>query len=115
VQTLLPVMLTHVAQGRLSLERLVDLTSAGPQRVFQLAGKGLMAEGYDADFTIVDLKAERTITNAQQATRSGWTPFDGMVAQGWPIATIIRGQTVMRDGELLAPSQGRAIRFQATA
>lgn len=114
VQTLTPVMLTHVAEGRLSLERFVDLTSAGPQRVFQLAGKGLMAVGYDADFTIVDLKARRTITNAQQATKSGWTPFDGMEAKGWPIATIVRGRTVMRDDEIIAPSTGEAIRFQAT-
>lgn len=113
VQTLVPIMLTHVSQGRLSLERFVDLTSAGPHRVFQLAGKGLMAEGYDADFTIVDLKARRTITNAEQATKSGWTPFDGMEAHGWPIATIIRGQTVMREGVLCSASSGAAIRFQA--
>jgi dihydroorotase len=114
VQTLVPVMLTHVAQGRLSLERFVDLTSAGPQRVFQLAGKGLMAEGYDADFTLVDLKARRVIANADQATKSGWTPFDGMEATGWPIATIIRGRTVMRDGQLVGPSGGAPIRFQDT-
>src|SRR6185437_10911298 len=63
VQTLLPVMLNHVAEGRLTLERLVDLTSAGAQRVFNIAGKGRMAEGWDADLTIVDLKAKRIIRN----------------------------------------------------
>ena len=99
----------------MSLERLVDLTSAGLQRVFQLAGKGLMAEGYDADFTLVDLEAQRVIANGDQATRSGWTPFDGMQAKGWPIATIARGRTVMRDGAIVLPSQGAAIRFQATS
>src|SRR3569833_1911524 len=61
VQTLVPVMLTHVAVGRLTLERSVDLTSAGAERVFGIAGKGRLAEGYDADLTIVDLKARRTI------------------------------------------------------
>jgi dihydroorotase len=114
VQTLVPVMLTHVAEGRLSLQRFVDLTSAGPQRVFQLAGKGRLALGYDADLTLVDLKARRTITNEEQATRSGWTPFAGLEARGWPMATIIRGQIVMRDGAIVAPSRGAPIRFLDT-
>jgi dihydroorotase len=114
VQTLLPVMLTHVAAGRLSLERLVDLTSAGAQRVFGTAGKGRMAVGYDGDLTIVDLKARRTLRHADMATRSGWTPFDGMEVTGWPKATIIRGRVVMRDDEIIAPSMGQPVRFQET-
>jgi len=114
VQTLVPVMLTHVAEGRLTLERFIDLTSAGPQRVFNIAGKGRLAVGYDADLTLVDLKARRTIRDEDQATRVGWTPFDGMEATGWPMATIIRGSVVMRDGEVTAPSQGRPIRFLET-
>ncbi|WP_293907223.1 dihydroorotase [Phenylobacterium sp.] len=114
VQTLLPVMLTHVAEGRLSLERLVDLTSHGANRIFDLADKGRLAVGYDADLTIVDLKARRTITHAQMATRSGWTPFDGMEAKGWPMATIIRGRVVMRDAEIVAPSLGQPVRFRET-
>ena len=111
VQTIVPVMLTHVAEGRLTLERFVDLTAHGPQRVFGLAEKGRLAVGYDADFTIVDLKARRTISNADMANRSGWTPFDGFEAKGWPMATVIRGTTVMRDGEVIAPGQGRPMRF----
>lgn len=110
VQTLVPVMLTHVAEGRLSLARFVDLTSAGPQRVFGIANKGRIALGYDADFTVVDLKARRTIRNEDQATRAGWTPFDGFEAKGWPMATIIRGAIAMRDGQA-APAQGAPIRF----
>ena len=111
VQTLVPVMLDHVAAGRLSLERFVDLTSAGPQRVFGLANKGRIAIGYDADFTIVDLQAKRTITNAQQACRVGWTPFADMPVTGWPIATIVRGVIVMRDDQLLGTAQGEPCRF----
>jgi dihydroorotase len=111
VQTLVAVMLTHVAEGRLTLERFVDLTSAGAQRIFGIAGKGRLAVGWDADLTLVDLNARRTIRHADMATRVGWTPFDGMEAKGWPMATIIRGQVVMRDGQLVAPSQGRPIRF----
>jgi dihydroorotase len=114
VQTLLPVMLTHVANGRLTLERLMDLTSHGAQRVFGIAGKGRMAEGYDADLTVVDLKAKRTITHAAMATRSGWTPFDGFEATGWPMATIVRGRVVMRDGEIVLPGAGKPVRFQET-
>ncbi|MBU1375066.1 MAG: dihydroorotase [Alphaproteobacteria bacterium] len=114
VQTLLPVMLTHVADGKLSLERLVDLTSHGAHRIFNLADKGRLAVGYDADLTIVDLKARRTITHDQMATRSGWTPFDGFEAKGWPKATIIRGRVVMRDDEIVAPSLGEPVRFLET-
>lgn len=114
VQTLLPVMLTHVAEARLSLERLVDLTSHGANRVFGLADKGRLAVGYDADLTVVDLKAERTIRHEDMATRVGWTPFDGFLAKGWPMATIIRGRTVMRDGEIIAPALGQPVRFAET-
>ncbi|MDB5471902.1 MAG: dihydroorotase [Caulobacter sp.] len=114
VQTLVPIMLNHVANGRLSLERFVDLTSHGPQRVFGIAGKGRLAEGYDADLTIVDLKASRILKHADMATRSAWTPFDGMQVTGWPMATIIRGRVVMREDEVVAPAQGEPVRFQET-
>jgi dihydroorotase len=114
VQTLVPVMLDHVAAGRLSLERFVDLTSAGPQRLFNLAGKGRIALGYDADLTIVDLAARRRIENSWIASRCGWTPFDGMTVTGWPRATVIRGRIVMRDDEALGPPAGAPLSFVDT-
>lgn len=114
VQTLVPVMLTHVAEGRLTLEQFVDLTSHGVNRVFGLADKGRMAVGYDGDFTIVDLKARRTITHDMMATRSGWTPFDGFEARGWPVATIVRGKVVMRDDEIVRRGEGEPVRFAET-
>ena len=114
VQTLVPIMLTHVADGKLTLERFVDLTSHGPNRVFGIAGKGRIAEGYDADFTIVDLKARRIIRHEDMATRSGWTPFDGFEAKGWPMATIIRGRVVMRDDEIVGRGLGEPVRFMET-
>jgi dihydroorotase len=114
VQTLVPVMLTHVAEGRMTLERFIDLTSAGAQRVFGTAGKGRMAEGYDADLTLVDLNARRVITHERQASRCGWTPFDGFEVRGWPMATIIRGRHVMQDGELIGTAHGRPVRFMET-
>lgn len=111
VQTLVPIMLDHVAQGRLSLQRFVDMTSAGPARLFQIAGKGRVAVGYDADFTVVDLKREMTITDEWIASRSQWTPYHGRKVTGWPIGTIVRGRRVMWEGELTGPSRGEAVRF----
>ncbi len=111
VQTLVPVMLNHVNAGRLSLERFVDLTSAGPARVFNIAGKGRIAAGYDADFTVVDLAETRTIRDDWIESRSGWTPYDGESVTGWPVMTIIRGRVVMRGGQLNGPPEGRPVRF----
>ena len=111
VQTLLPIMLEHVHHGRLSLERLVDLTSAGQARIFGIAGKGRIALGYDADFSIVDLKAERRIDNRWIASRANWTPYDGITVHGWPIATLIRGRVVMRDDQVIGTPGGKPMAF----
>jgi dihydroorotase len=112
VQTLVPVMLDHVNAGRLTLERFVDLTSAGPLRLFGIAGKGRIAAGYDADLTIVDLKRRETIRDAWIASRSAWTPYDGKTVTGWPVGTVIRGRRVMWEGELATPAGGEPVRFQ---
>lgn len=114
VQTLVPTMLDHVNAGRLSLERFVDLTAHGPNRIFGMAHKGRIALGYDADLTIVDMQAERVITNDWIASKAGWTPYDGKSVKGWPIGTIIRGRSVMWDDELVTPSGGQPVRFQET-
>ncbi len=112
VQTLVPVMLDHVNAGRLSLSRFVDLTSAGPLRIFGIAGKGRIAVGYDADLTIVDLKRRETIRDKWIASRSGWTPYDGVAVTGWPVGTVIRGRRVMWEGALVTPAGGEPVRFQ---
>jgi dihydroorotase len=111
VQTLVPVMLDHVNKGRLSLMRFVDMTSAGPARLFGIAGKGRIAVGYDADFTVVDLKRRVRIENRWIASRCGWTPYDGKDVLGWPVGTIVRGRRVMWEGELTMPGQGQPVRF----
>jgi dihydroorotase len=113
VQTMLPLMLNHVAEGRTTLARVIDLTSAGPQRVFGIIGKGRIAVGYDADFSVVDLKARWTIEESWLASRSGWSPFTGMALTGRPIGTIVRGQRVMWDGALADAAIGEPIRFEA--
>src|SRR5262249_21717762 len=114
VQTLVTILLDHVAAGRLTLERFIDLTSAGAARIFGIAGKGRITPGYDADFTLVDLKAKKKIENRWIASKCGWTPFDGIETTGWAIATIIRGRTVMRDGALVAEGLGEPVRFVET-
>jgi dihydroorotase len=114
VQTLLPLLLDHVANGRMSLQRLIELTSAGAQRIFGIVGKGRIAAGYDADFSIVDLKRQWTIEESWLASRAGWSPFTGMTLTGKPIGTIIRGQRVMWDGSLAETAIGAPIRFEAT-
>ncbi|RWN56017.1 dihydroorotase [Mesorhizobium sp.] len=111
VQTLVPIMLDHVNAGRLTLQRFVDLSSHGPQRIFGMARKGRIAAGYDADFTIVDLKRRETITNAQAGAKAGWTPYDGRQVTGWPVGTIVRGRRVMWEGEIVTPGQGSAVEF----
>ncbi len=114
VQTLVPVMLDHVAAGRLSLERFVDLTAHGPQRIFNIDRKGRMAVGYDGDLTVVDLKESRTITDEWIASKCGWTPYAGKTVTGWPKGTIVRGQTVMWEGELVEAAKGAPVSFQET-
>jgi dihydroorotase len=114
VQTLATILLDHVNKGNLTLERFIDLTASGPQRIFGIAGKGRIARGYDADFTIVDLGLTRTIENKWIASRCGWTPFDGMKTKGWPVATILRGTVVMRDFAATGTARGAPLRFVDT-
>ena len=112
VQTLVPVMLDHVNAGRLSLSRLADLMSAGPARVYGAVGKGRLCVGYDADFTLVDMKHRRTIEDDWIVTPAGWTPFAGMAVTGWPVATVVRGRVAMRDDEVLGSPSGRLVAFR---
>ena len=114
VQTLVPIMLDHVANGRLSLARFVDLTSAGPQRIFGLARKGRIALGYHADLTIVDLKRTVSITDDWIGSRSQWTPYDGKAVTGWPVGTIVRGRRVMWEGEIVEAATGEPAEFVET-
>lgn len=111
VQTLVPIMLDHVNAGRMTIERFVDLTSHGPLRLFGIAGKGRIAAGYDADFTIVDMSRRETITNEQAGSKAGWTPYHGRQVTGWPVGTIIRGKRIMWEGEIVNRGQGAPVRF----
>jgi dihydroorotase len=114
VQTLLPVMLNHVHNGRLTLSRLVDLVCAGPARVYGMARKGRLVLGNDADFTLVDLKREVTLTDAMMKSTCAWTPYDGCKTVGWPVSTIVRGTVVMHEQELVSSATGQLVQFEET-
>ena len=98
VETSLPVMLTHVRNGRLSLEKLVKLMSENPANIYNISRKGKIAVGYDADFCLVDLNAEYTMHDSLTFCKSGWTPYDGMKFKGRVLQTFVRGQKVFDEG-----------------
>ena len=104
-------MLNHVHNKKLSLASFVKLVTENPRRIFKVQNKGRISVGNDADFTIVDLKKEMTITNKWIASKCGYTPFDGMKVTGWPTHTIIRGKIVMQDDTVISPSLGAPINF----
>ena len=114
VQTLVPIMLNHVNNGKLSLKKLVSLWSYGPERIHRIHNKGRIKVGYDADFTLVDMNKEMIITNKQQKSKSRWTPFDGMKVKGWPTHTIIRSNIVMCEDEILGQPIGQQVKFKET-
>ncbi len=111
VQTLVPIMLNHVHEKRFSLEKFVQLITENPRRLFQVRNKGRIEVGYDADFTLIDLKKEKEITNKWIASKCGYTPFDGMKVTGWPVKTILKGQVVMQDDQVIIESSGQPIEF----
>ena len=112
VQTLVPIMLNHVHEGKLSIELFTQLVTENPKRIFKVKNKGRIQIGYDADFTIVDLKKRNTISNNWIASKCGYTPFDGMMVTGWPIFTILKGKIAMQDDQIIAPHTGEAIDFE---
>ncbi len=111
VQTLLPVMLGHMAEGKLSLEKLVSLTSLNAVKLFNIKEKGEVKVGNHADLTFVDLKRSETISEDWVASRCGWSPFTGRTVTGWPVGTMVRGTRVMWQGELTAPATGQPVKF----
>lgn len=111
VQTLLPIMLDHVNAGHLTLQRLVELTSAGPSQLYGATQKGTIKIGYDADLTLVDLNRKTTISKDWIASKCGWSPFLEKEVKGWPVVTILRGNVVMRDDQIIGEPIGNAVTF----
>jgi dihydroorotase len=111
VQTIFPVMLDHVNNGKLSLEQLIKLMCENPCRIFGIQDKGYIKEGFDADLTIVDMNKEQTIKNEMMASKCGWTPFDNYKVKGFPVGTIVNGNLVMSEGNIISKAKGQPLKF----
>ncbi len=111
VQTLMPVMLNHVNDGKLSLNQLIKLVCENPVKIFGIQNKGFIKEGYDADFTIVDMKKKIIIKNENIESKCGWSPFNEIEFKGTPVATIIAGKMKMKDGKILGDPDGTPLKF----
>ena len=111
VQTLLPVMLNHVNDGKLTLVQLMNLVCENPAKIFGIVGKGYIKKDYDADFTIVDMNKIIEIKNEKIESKCGWSPFDGHKFKGTPVYTIINGEIKMKDGEILGEASGKPMKF----
>ena len=111
VENSLALMLDCVNAGICSLESVVHWMCDAPSRVWDMVGKGRIAEGYDADLVLVDLGRKQTVRNENQQTKCGWSPWDGVTLQGWPVRTIVGGKTVFLDGKFDESIRGNEIIF----
>ena len=111
VQTIFPVMLDHVNNGKLSLEQLISLMCENPCRIFGIKNKGYIIEGFDADLTIADMNKEVVIKDEMIASKCSWTPFNNYKVKGFPVGTIVNGNLVMSEGKLVLESKGQPLKF----
>ena len=111
VQTIFPIMLDHVNNGKLTLEQLIKLMCENPCKIFGIKNKGYLKEGYDADLTIADMDKEVTIKDEMIASKCGWTPFNNHKVKGFPVGTIVNGNLVMSDGKVIVESKGTPLKF----
>ena len=111
VQTIFPVMLNHVNDGKLTLQQLINLMCENPCKIFGIKNKGFIKEGYDADLTIADMNKEVIIKNEMIASKCGWTPFNNYKVKGFPVGTIVNGNLVMSDGKVIIESKGTPLKF----
>jgi len=111
VQTIFPIMLDHVNNGKLTLEQLIKLMCENPCKIFGIKNKGYLKEGYDADLTIADMDKEVTIKDEMIASKCGWTPFNNHKVKGFPVGTIVNGNLVMSDGKVIAEYKGTPLKF----
>jgi dihydroorotase len=111
VQTLVPLMLNHVNNNKLTLNQFIKLVCENPVRIFGIKNKGHIKEGFDADLTIVDMNMKKVIKNDWIASKCGWTPFDGYEVKGFPLGTIVNGKAIVWDGKLIEKANGKPLKF----
>ena len=111
VQTLLPVMLNHINNGKLKLEQLVNFLCEKPVKIFGIKNKGYIKKEYDADFTIIDLNKVIEIRNEDMQSKCGWSPFNEYKFKGTPVVTIVNGEIKMKNGKILGKPSGKPMLF----
>jgi dihydroorotase len=112
VQTILPLLLTAVAEGWLTLPQIARVACRGPARVYGIDGKGELAPGYDGDAVVVDPTETRPLPLAWLHSRAGYSPYEGIALAGWPVAVVLRGEVVYRDHSPAGPPSGQPLRFR---
>jgi dihydroorotase len=112
VENSLALMLDARAQGLCSLEQIVSWMSAAPARIWHIQNKGAIRAGFDADLVLVDLEKRQTIRDAEQLTKSRWSPWDGVTLTGWPVRTWVLGRTVFQDGKVDASARGEEATYE---
>jgi dihydroorotase len=108
LETTLPLFLTLVNQGKLTLNHLKRLLCENPARIFNIPHKGLLKEGMDADLVVVDLALEEVLDPDKFHSKAKYSPFEGFKVKGMPVMTMVRGEMVMEDGEILE-TQGKFV------
>ena len=111
VQTIFPIMLNHVNNGKLSLNKLIKLMCENPCKIFGIKNKGFIKENYDADLTIVDMNKVQIIKDELIASKCGWTPFNNYEVKGFPVGTIVNGNLVMSEGKIVSKAKGQPLKF----
>ena len=112
VQTMLPVLLRFVQEGRLELSTVVEMASAAPARLYGLDGKGAINPGMDADIVLCDLGEAHRLSRWDVQSKCGWSPFEGSLIGAFPRAVYVRGRLAAADGKPVGLPSGRPASFQ---
>ncbi len=111
LETMLPLLLDAVNKNRITLTQVARLTSKNPARIFGIQNKGIIKEGYDADLVVVDMNMEKEVKHREQFTKCKWSPYNGWKLKGWPVLTIVNGDIVFKNRQIVAETTGKEIRF----
>jgi len=111
VQTLVPIMLTHVNKKKLTIKQFVTYTCENPAKIFNIKNKGFIKKGYDADLTIIDMDKVVKIDNKEIKSKCKWSPFHGDKVKGFPVITIVNGQMKMKNGKIIGKPIGKPLIF----
>ncbi|MEQ8210482.1 MAG: dihydroorotase [Lacipirellulaceae bacterium] len=111
VENSLALMLNQVNQGHCTLEQVVHWMCEAPALVWDIVNKGRIAEGYDADLVLVDIKKTSEIRNEEQLAKCGWSAWHGETLTGWPVRTWVGGHEVFREGQVIETRLGTEATF----